>query len=76
MGEKGMESPAPLRSGVAGAAEAVGSMAGVSNMAAGGTIGGAMAGSMQQAIGGGIGDAGSNETAKQDDDAMGQPPKG
>lgn len=76
MGEKGMESPAPSRSGVAGAAEAVGRATGVSDMAAaasGGTVGGAgsLAGGIAQ--GGGMGEL-SRPTEQTDE--FGRPRKG
>ncbi len=75
MGEKGMETPAPLRSGVAGAAESMGRVAGVSDMAAvaapgslaGGTQLGGLAG-LRQSVG--------NQDAGQSSSAIGQPPKG
>jgi hypothetical protein len=78
MGEKGMESPAPSRSGVAGAAEAVGRATGVTDMAAaasGGTIGGAgsVAGSIAQGAGGGMGEL---SRPIEQANVFGQPPKG
>lgn len=70
-----MESPAPVRTGVAGAAEAMAPIAGVSNMAAGG-MGAALGGSLQQAVGGSSGDATLSKPIEQAGDAIGQPPKG
>jgi hypothetical protein len=75
MGEKGMESPAPSRSGVAVAGEAVGRAVGVGDMA-GAIGGGSMAGDMQQAAGGSIGGAPSSETIMQASDTIRQPPRG
>ncbi len=75
MGEKGMESPAPARSGVAGGAEVAGQLPGVAGMAGtlarGSNIGdapqGGLAGLREQI--GRQGSEGSNST-------IGQPPKG
>jgi hypothetical protein len=80
MGEKGMESPAPVRSGLAGAAEAMAPMPGVSNMAGGGALAGAMGSALPQGTVGGVGgsggDTGSNEAAQQNDDMIRRPPTG
>ena len=75
MGEKGMEAPAPSRSGLVGAAEAMGPVAGVSSMAAG-AGGASMAGDLQQAAGGSIGDATLSRPIEQARGRIGQPPKG
>jgi hypothetical protein len=72
MGEKGMETPAPTRSGVAGAAEAVGRMTGMTDMAAA-AGGGSIAGGMAQ------GAAGMGEklsTPVEETGPFGRPPKG
>lgn len=79
MGEKGMESPAPVRSGVAGAAELMAPIAGLGNVAGavgGGSMAGALGGGMQQAAGGTLGDATLSRPTEQAGDAIGQPPKG
>lgn len=74
MGEKGMESPAPSRSGVAGASEAAGRMAGVADMAAA-AGGGSLAGGIAQGAGAGMGQTLSNPI-EQASGTIGQPPKG
>jgi hypothetical protein len=79
MGEKGMESPAPLRPGVAGAGELMAPIAGIGNIAAGGagaSMAGNLASGMQQAAGGSLGDAAQGASIEQAHDALGQPPKG
>jgi hypothetical protein len=82
MGEKGMESPAPVRTGVTGAAELMAPIAGVGDMAAGGSgasLGGNMAGGALGGVsggtGGGLGEALSRSN-EQAGDAIRQPPKG
>jgi hypothetical protein len=74
MGEKGMESPAPSRSGVAGAETVAGRMAGVSDMAAAGSSG-TVTGGMDQGMGAGMGETLSTPI-EQARGTIGQPPKG
>lgn len=75
MGEKGMESPAPSRSGVAGAAETVaGRMTGVSDMAAPGSSG-TVTGGIAQGAGAGLGEK-LQGSAEQAGGLLRQPPKG
>ena len=74
MGEKGMESPAPSRAGVAGAADTVGRVTGVTdmagNVAAGSNIGVAPGGLA------GLREGMANQGAAQTSSGIGQPPKG
>jgi len=74
MGEKGMESPAPAQSGVAGAAATVGRVTGVTdmagNVAAGSNIGVAPGGLA------GLREGMANQGAAQTTSGIGQPPKG
>ena len=75
MGEKGMESPAPLRSGVAGAAETVGRVAGVTDMAAVAAPG-SLGGGTQWAGWRAFVKAWPTRTPGRASSAIGQPPKG
>jgi len=74
MGEKGMESPAPARSGVAGAAETVGRVTGVTdmagNVAAGSNIGVAPQGGLA-----GLREGMANQGVASTNTGIGQPPK-
>lgn len=74
MGEKGMESPAPSRPGVAGAAETAGRIAGVTGMA-GTAAGGSVIGAVPQGAGAGLGEQ-LQRSAEQSSTVIGQPPKG
>lgn len=76
MGEKGMESPAPSRSGVAGAAEMVGRATGVTDMAAATAGGGSSIGGVQQGGVAGLAEAITGKPGEQTSSAIGQPPKG
>jgi hypothetical protein len=74
MGEKGMETPAPTRSGVAGAAETLGRATGVSDMAA--AAGSSSIGNVRQGGVAGLGQALTGNPGEQTSGAIGQPPKG